>query len=308
MRVLVIGGTGFLGSHLVPKLIGNGHQPTVLTRSAEKAARLEANGVKVIIGDLLQPDSFLPRLTPQDLVISIAMPEMMKPKRITRRRFLELRDTTTAFFKTSFTVAEKLGCPLVATLGTSFRTKGDEVADESWPIERFGAQKIGELVDPMIEEARKCGRPPLILMLPGQIYGPGGMFLKMMYQRMKEGKGGIIGSGENFMPRIHVDDCADAYIKVLEKMPVGESFIVADDSQCTTKEFMNAMADFMEAPRPKSVPGLPVRLIMGKLLYETITMNCRVSNAKLKRLGWKPNYPTYKEGLPATITEIEKGR
>ena len=62
----------------------------------------------------------------------------------------------------------------------------------------------------------------------------------------------------------------------------------------------------MNVPRPKSVPGFIVRVVMGKLIYETVTMSCRVSNAKAKEvLGWKLKYPTYREGLPATIDEIE---
>lgn len=47
--------------------------------------------------------------------------------------------------------------------------------------------------------------------------------------------------------------------------------------------------------------------LFKNLMYETITMNCRVSNAKAKKqLEWKLKYPTYREGLPATIQELEK--
>jgi len=46
--------------------------------------------------------------------------------------------------------------------------------------------------------------------------------------------------------------------------------------------------------------------VLGKLMVETITMNCRVSNAKAKnQLGWKLNYPTYREGLPATLKKLK---
>ena len=45
---------------------------------------------------------------------------------------------------------------------------------------------------------------------------------------------------------------------------------------------------------------------MGKMIYETVTMNCRVSNAKAKDLlDWTPEYPSYQQGLPAAIKEIE---
>jgi nucleoside-diphosphate-sugar epimerase len=51
-----------------------------------------------------------------------------------------------------------------------------------------------------------------------------------------------------------------------------------------------------------------VKLILGKLLVETVTMNCRVTNAKAKRmLGWAPRFPSFREGLVATMEAIERG-
>jgi nucleoside-diphosphate-sugar epimerase len=303
MRVFVIGGTGFLGTCLLPKLLKRGYDVTVLTRGKEKISGLESLGIKGVIGDLLQPESFMSKLMPQDVVISIAMPNI-RPGRLSRKRFRILRQQTTTYFSTPFAIAEKFGCPLIATLGTSFRTIAEQVADESWPIERFGMTRIGELVDPLIARVTRRGTPPLIQMLPGEIYGPGGLF-RTMYEWMKRGKYRVIGSGKNYIPRIYVEDCAEAYAKVLETMPLGERFIVADDGPCTFREFADFMADCMSVPRPKSIPGFVARIVLGELLYETVTMNCRVSNDKAKKhLDWKPKYPTYREGLPVTVSEL----
>ena len=133
------------------------------------------------------------------------------------------------------------------------------------------------------------------------------MFRDYMYQWMKTGQYRIIGSGNNYIPRIHVDDCAQAYVQVLDKMPVGERFIIADDGPCTLKEFTLFMADCMGVPPPRTAPGFLIKMVMGKMIYETVTMNCRVSNNKAKtELGWNLTYPTYREGIPAAIQEIEK--
>jgi len=305
MKVFVIGGTGFLGSNLIPKLQRQGHEVTILTRSKEKASSLDSPSIRVVVGDLLQPESLVANLSHQDIVISVAMPDI-RPERMSSKRFKILRNQTTSYFSTSIAIAEKLSCPLILTLGTSFRTAGEEVADENWPIERFGMTKLGELVDPLISEVIRRGSPPLIQMLPGEIYGPGGLFRNLMYEWMKNRKYRVIGSGKNYIPRIHVEDCAEAYVRVLEKMPIGERFIITDDEPCTQREFAYFMADCMNVPRPKSIPSLIVRIIMGRSIYETVTMNCRASNAKAKRdLDWKLKYPTYREGLPVAIREIE---
>ncbi len=305
MKIFFVGGTGFLGSFLLPKIIEKKHDVTVLTRSREKMSGLESAGARGMVGDLLRPDSFLPRIPPHDAVIAIAMPQVI-PRRMTEKRLKELQDKTTSMFSTSIAIAERCLCPLIVTLGTSFTTRGEEIADESWPIERFGMARAGQHVDPLLSSVLARGIPPLIQMLPGQIYGPGGLFKNVMYERMKKGRFRVVGSGDNYIPRIHVSDCAEAYVRVLDRMPVGEKFIVADDGPCTAKEFADFMAACMKVPRPRSVPGFVIKAVLGKPLYETVTMNCRVSNAKAKsRLGWGPIYPTYREGLPATIRKLE---
>jgi nucleoside-diphosphate-sugar epimerase len=306
MRAFVIGGTGFLGTFLIPKLIESRHEVTVLTRSKEKVSGLESLGVNGMVGDLLQPESLLAKIPPQDAVISIAMPEV-RPGRISRKRIRKLQEQTKTFFSTSIAIAEKCCCPLIVTLGTSFTTRGEETADEGWPIERFGIARVGEHVDPLLSDLTARGSPPLIQILPGQIYGPGGLFKKLMYEWMKKGKYRVVGTGDNYIPRIHVEDCAEAYVRVLENMPVGERFIIADDGPCTMREFADLTADCMKVSRPKSVPGFVIRIALGKLMYETVTMNCRVSNAKAKTfLDWKPAYSTYREGIPATIRNFEE--
>jgi nucleoside-diphosphate-sugar epimerase len=155
-----------------------------------------------------------------------------------------------------------------------------------------------------MQEAASEGHP-IIQMIPGQIYGPGGMFLEM-YKMLKSGRFGVVGKGDNRVPRIHVEDCAEAYVLALEKMPVNESFIIADDTPVTMREFMEFMASCVGMSKIRTIPRIMARLIMGKLLLETMGIDCVVSNAKLKRvLGWKPKYPSYRDGLPSAIEVIE---
>ncbi len=90
-------------------------------------------------------------------------------------------------------------------------------------------------------------------------------------------------------------------------MPIGEKFIIADDTPVTQKDFTIYMAELMNKKRPGKIPGFIIKLILGKDFYEIIRMNCKVSNKKAKRiLGWFPKYPSYKEGLRETIKEMKE--
>jgi nucleoside-diphosphate-sugar epimerase len=123
----------------------------------------------------------------------------------------------------------------------------------------------------------------------------------------EKGRSKIIGKGENYIPNIYAGDAASAIIKVLEKLPVGEKFIIADDTSVTQRDFSIRMAELMNIKKPGHIPAFMFRLILGKDFYEVIRMNCKVSNAKAKKiLDWHPKYPSYKEGLEETIREIKE--
>ena len=302
MKILVLGGTGLLGSYLVPKLLERDYEVSVLSRNKASLSNLENSGVKGILGDLLEPELFIQSLGHHDVVVSIAMP--IEFGRMSKKRFEQVTDRTTRFTKTALDIGYKLECPIIFTLGTSYRTGSGEIADETWPIERFGLTLAGVEAERLIQEAGNEGHP-IIQMIPGQIYGPGGMFLKM-YQMLKSGKFGVVGKGDNRVPRIHVEDCATAYALAIDKLPINESFIVADDTPCTMREFMDFMASYVGMSKPRKIPRIMARIVMGKLLVETMGIDCIVSNKKLKEmLGWELKYPSYREGLHVAIDEID---
>jgi len=306
MRILVIGGSGFLGAHLLSKLLAGGHEITVLTRNKKTAAKLEQIGITASIGDLLYPMGQLThRLPPQDVVVSVAAPHFSRD-RITAERFRALQSDVTLHFTSSLDIAEKLGCPLVATQCLRFRTGNGEVADEKWPNDRSGIGRVWELTDPIIDQALARDFP-LVLMQVAPIYGPGGSFQTTVYDRVKEGSYMVIGKGDNYQPLVHVKDCATAYFNVIERMPVGERFIIADDQACTMRDLVDTLSRYMgREEMPPAIRPAKARMAMGRILYESATTNCVVSNAKAKQhLGWELEYPTYVKGLPATIEEIE---
>lgn len=90
---------------------------------------------KAIVGDIQEPANFLSQLGGQDMIVLIAMPQVI-PGRVSPGQFAILRRQLSAFFANSIATAKRHGIPLVLTSGASFHTQGTQVADETWAIDR----------------------------------------------------------------------------------------------------------------------------------------------------------------------------
>ena len=307
MNLLVIGGTGLVGSYLLPRLVKNGNEVYVLTRDVNKIEKIKKLGCNGILGDIRIPQAFenaLPDIL--DIIILIAMPSVKPGHRMTKKRKAELREETNDFFRKSMDLAIHYNTPIILPGGTSYKTEKDKIADETWPILRIGLTEIGIDTDEMVNQAIKANNPKVIQLIYGKIYGNGGLF-RFMYDMMEKGRSKIIGKGNNYIPNIHAIDAASAIIKAIEKLPIGEKFIIADDTAVTQKDFTIYMAELMNKKRPGHIPAFIIRLALGKNFYEIIRMNCKVSNTKAKKiLDWYPQYPSYKEGLVETIKEMKE--
>jgi len=307
MKILVIGGTGLVGSYLLPRLVEKGNEIIALTRTVDKIERINKLGAFGLFGDIRNPQAFKNNLPEKlDIIVLLAMPSVKPGQRMTKKRKEELRKVTNEFFRNSMDLAIHYNVPIILPSGTSFKTENNEIADETWPILRIGLTEIGKDTDEMVNQAIKTKNPKVIQLLYGKIYGNGGLF-RFMYNMMEKGRGKIIGKGDNCIPNIHASDAASAIIKAIEKLPIGEKFIIADDTAVTQKDFTNYMAELMNKKRPGHIPAFIIKLVLGNDFYEIIRLNCKVSNSKAKRLlDWKPEYPSYKEGLEMTIKEMKE--
>lgn len=307
MKILVIGGTGLVGSYLLPRLVEKGNEVIALTRTVDKIERINKLGAFGLLGDIRNPQAFKSNLPERlDIIVLLAMPSVKPGHRMTKKNKKELRKETNDFFRNSMDLAIHFNVPVILPSGTSFRTENDEIADETWPILRIGLTEIGKDTDEMVNQSIKTQNPKVIQLLYGKIYGNGGLF-RFMYNRMEKGRSKIIGKGDNCIPNIHASDAASAIIKAIEKLPIGEKFIIADDTSVTQKDFTIHMAALMNKKPPGHIPAFIIKLVLGNDFYEIIRLNCKVSNSKAKRLlDWKPEYPSYKEGLEETIKEMKE--
>ncbi|MGB7654919.1 MAG: SDR family NAD(P)-dependent oxidoreductase [Novosphingobium sp.] len=142
-------------------------------------------------------------------------------------------------------------------------------------------------------DAAWLARGARVLRLPG-IYGPG----RSALERVREGAARRIDLPGQVFSRVHVDDIVQAALLAFDA-PAG-AYNIADDEPCSQNTVIEYACRLLGAEFPPLQSLEEAQLSpMARGFYAE---NRRVANGKAKRvLGWRPNYPTYREGLAACL-------
>ena len=153
-----------------------------------------------------------------------------------------------------------------------------------------GARRVGAERD-WRQVGRGMGLTVTTFRLPG-IYGPG----RSALDRLRAGEGRRIVKPGQVFSRIHVEDIVAGLLASLDRPRAGGIYNLVDDQPAPPQDVMEHAAHMLGVPVP---PDLPFNeLGMSPATRRFYAENKRVSNARAKaELGWRPAYPTYREGL-----------
>lgn len=139
------------------------------------------------------------------------------------------------------------------------------------------------------EVGRGMGLTTQVFRLPG-IYGPG----RSAFDRLAEGKARRIVKPGQVFSRLHVDDIAGGLAASIARPRAGGVYNLCDDEPAPPQDVVAYAASLLGVEPPPEQPWDPAD--QSRFYAE----NKRVSNARAKaELGWRPAYPTYREGLAA---------
>ena len=305
MRIFVTGGSGFIGSAIIKRLVEDGHDVDGLVHTASRASVVEKTGAKVVTGDLLEAGAWTSVLSEADLVISASQPvrqgEHIPLDAARRRSFYHGKMVGNLFL-----AAAGAGVKGVAvTYGVNgFRDRGNEWVTENSELDPSGYERAVSGAYWHIDKTSKKARIPLLNIFTGWVYGPGGWFATMA-RSIKNGSMRVVGDGNNFMSLIHIDDLTAAYSAIARKMPFGDRYALVDGSPVTQREFIDCMATTLGVKAPKNIDIATYTSLAGDLAAESMTCSCRVSGARMKKyLLPELKYPSIATGVPQAIEAL----
>lgn len=300
MRVFLAGASGAIGRPLIKALVHNGHEVIGLTRAEGKAAAITALGATPVIADALDRTALLRAVDGMhaDAVLheltALTKPPMrhsgMMPTDVLRT------DGTANLLAAADILGAKRFITQSIIFGYGMRDHGDTVLTETSP---FGA-RAGNRNDPHIaamraNEEQAFTAPEGIALRYGMFYGGNldSTAPALRSRGIPVFRGGAIGW-------VHHDDAAAATVAALERGEAGQAYNIVDNLPATWSEVFSALADALDAPRPRHIPVPLFRLIAPYVSGFAIDTTMRVSNTKARaELGWTPRYSTYRDAMDA---------
>ncbi|MCH8548076.1 MAG: TIGR01777 family oxidoreductase [Balneolaceae bacterium] len=267
-QILITGGTGFIGSYLREELLRAGNFLTVITRSPIAYKAEEAKNQKFITWDDM-PSA----LEKTDVVINLAgetlfgkrwtesVKESIYNSRIKNTR--RIVDAMRALVKKPSLFISASAVGIYGDCGDTVLTEESEPGDDflakvckDWEIEALLAEELGVRV----------AIPRIGIVLEKE----GGVIEKMLLP-FKLFAGGPVGSGEQYMPWIHMHDLCRAILLPMEKEDLKGPYNACSPEPETMRELASAMGRVMRRPSVFRVPEFVLKAALGEAAQPVVS-------------------------------------
>jgi len=292
-KILITGGTGFVGTALARRLALEGYEVGVVTRTLQGRAAREAR-ISFIEGDPTRQGAWQARVPEYDAFINLAGESIFKrwtseaKKRIRESRILATRHLVEA-------IPEAGGAGTVLISGSAvgyYGARGDEeITEGASPGEDFLAQVAKDWEGEALQARLKGVR--VILCRLGIVLDREGGALKKMLPLFRWGLGSPLGSGRQWFPWVHRGDLVRIFMFLLGRPDLSGPLNCTAPCPVRNVEMTKTLGEVLRRPTflPR-VPGWVLRIVLGEF-GTTLLQGQRVVPARLLESGFRFEYPTF---------------
>ncbi len=288
MKILITGGTGFVGSALTGRLLAEGHQVVIL--SSRSLSAKEGNPLLThLSADTSRPGDWQEKVPEQDVLINLAGRSIFHlwsagyKEQIRNSRVLTTRNLVEALPENSRAVL------LSASAAGFYGDSGDLEKNELSPS---GNGFLAEVCREWETEARKAERKGarVVIMRFGVILGARGGAIATMKQPFKMGLGGPLGSGRQWFPWIHLEDLIRAFSFLQRQENLHGIYNFTAPGLVRQKEFADALGEALHRPAVMPAPAWIIKLFLGDF-GRSLLQGQRATPRALLKHGYSFLYP-----------------
>jgi len=287
MDILITGGNGLLGRHLVAALQERGDSVRVLALPAEDTRCLRERGVAVHRGDVRWPDSLAAPMSGVAAVLHLAgMMGVWRPLQ-------EYRDVnvTGTHNVCQAALAEGVSRIVHVSSWTVYGMDLGRPAREDFLLRPFRepyaiTKAEGDLV---VQRMIADDHLPAVIIRPGTFFGPGDrLHFGRMADRLRAGKGVIVGRGDNALPFVYVTDVVQGLLLALDHdHAVGQAYNISNDRPLTQQQLLEAIAHDIGASPPTIHIPYRALYVGGRAAERVASLTGSHRQPILTRLGVK---------------------
>lgn len=300
MRIVLSGGTGFIGRSLASRLIAEKHRVFLLTRNPQAARDMASESLEILQWDGKTLGQWVQLVENADAVINLAG-ESVGARRWSQKqkaRLINSRLDATKAIVAAIAQAKNKPSVLINASGVGYydHVENGDVEESHPPGKDFLSQlAIGWEREATAAESYGVRVARLRF---GVVLAKGGGALKRMMLPFKLFVGGTIGSGRQWLPWVHRHDVLNIVLFVLENAKLSGPVNVVAPEPVTMKEFCKALGKAMHRPSWVPVPAFALRLLLGEMADMVLTGQ-RAIPSRLQEAGYKFLYPKLDDALAA---------
>ncbi|UCD79085.1 MAG: TIGR01777 family oxidoreductase [Desulfobacterales bacterium] len=300
MKILITGGSGFVGSNLADYLLDRGHRIIATGRSAGQN-RIRHESYRYISADTTQPGKWQTELEDVDAVVNLAGTTIFKrwtagyKKQIYDSRILTTRNIVAA-------LPTGANITLCSASGAGFYgDRGDDILKED---EKPGNDFLAGVSVDWEKEAMQAADKGIraVVMRFGVIIGKDGGAMAKMIPAFKLFVGGSMGSGKQWFPWMHLDDLMAAILFILESDQIEGAVNFCAPNQIQYRDLARTLGEVLKRPSVMPAPAFMIRLVMGEF-GNVFLASQRTVPDKLLSHGFSFRYAQIKDAIRAVVGE-----
>jgi len=302
MNILITGGTGFIGKHLLRELTTQHHSITLLTRGQSKTTTVNNATVRYRHWDPMNEGNWIDEAGGCDVIINLIGKNVFEQRwnKTVKEKILASRIVPTRMLVDAIAKAKQKPKLLISASAVGFYgdRNGETITEESSGGDDFLADVVmqWELVAYTAEQFDvRVATPRIGLVLEKS----GGMIGKMLLP-FRLFVGGPIGSGKQFLPWVHMDDVVRGILYPLKNEQFRGIYNLVAPNPVTMNEFAKIFGSILHRPSWLPVPNLALQILYGEGA-KVILSGQKAIPQKLQSAGYLFSYPELRPALHSIL-------
>jgi uncharacterized protein (TIGR01777 family) len=304
MKVVLAGGTGFIGSALIEALLERGDKVILLTRNLHAAQLRWGAKVDARLWNARDPGPWIMAVNGADALINLAGESVAGARWTPERKLALIKSRIDSTRDVVAAISAASERPVVLVNASAVGYYGEEPEGECAEDAPQGSDFLAALCGQWEREARAAEKLEVRVVMArfGVVLGKEGGALARMLPPFRLGLGGPLGSGRQPFPWIHIDDAVGAILYAVDDAKLAGPMNVAAPGAKTNAEFTQALGRALHRPAFLPAPAFALRLALGEM-SSLLLKGQRATPKKLLERGYKFRHPALDGALSSLFAK-----